>query len=61
MNTLANRINAVRLELGLSKSDVWKGAGLSSGAYTHWMNGGALKGENLICESDLARNGERAT
>jgi phage repressor protein C with HTH and peptisase S24 domain len=48
MNTLANRINAVRLELGLSKSDVWKGAGLSSGAYTHWMNGGALKGENLI-------------
>jgi phage repressor protein C with HTH and peptisase S24 domain len=48
MNTLALRINAVRLELGLTKSDVWKGAGLSSGAYSHWMNGGTLKGENLI-------------
>jgi phage repressor protein C with HTH and peptisase S24 domain len=48
MTTLANRINTVRLELGLTKSDVWKGAGLSSGAYSHWMNGGTLKGENLI-------------
>ena len=55
MNTLADRINAVRLELGLSKSDVWKGAGLSSGAYSHWMNGGTLKGENLIKVAHILR------
>lgn len=42
------RIEQVRLEKGLSKTDVWKRAGLSSGAYSHWMNGGTLKGENLI-------------
>jgi phage repressor protein C with HTH and peptisase S24 domain len=55
MNTLANRINAVRLELGLTKSDVWKSAGLSSGAYSHWMNGGSLKGENLIKVANILR------
>lgn len=48
MNTLAKRLEARRIELGLSKTDVWKGAGLSSGAYTFWMNGSELKGENLI-------------
>lgn len=48
MKTLAMRIEEVRIERGLSKSDIWKAAGLSSGAYSHWMNGGALRGENLI-------------
>jgi phage repressor protein C with HTH and peptisase S24 domain len=48
MDTIAMRIEEVRKERGLSKTDIWKGAGLSSGAYSHWMNGGTLLGENLI-------------
>ena len=48
METLAMRIDERRKELGLKKTDIWKGAGLSSGAYAQWMNGSKLKGENLI-------------
>jgi phage repressor protein C with HTH and peptisase S24 domain len=42
------RIEEVRKERGMSKSDIWRGAGLSSGAYSHWMNGGTLRGASLI-------------
>lgn len=55
MEKLAVRIESRRIELGLSKTDVWKGAGVSSGAYSHWMNGGALKGETLIKVSKILK------
>jgi len=48
MDSLAHRIEAVRTEKGLTKTDIWQGAGLSSGVYAQWMNGAALKGETLI-------------
>jgi phage repressor protein C with HTH and peptisase S24 domain len=52
---MANRITATLAELGLTKSDLWKGVGVSSGAVTHWLNGGKLSGENLIKVSKLLR------
>ncbi|ROH87977.1 XRE family transcriptional regulator [Pseudomethylobacillus aquaticus] len=48
METTAQRIESRRVALKLSKTDVWKGAGLSSGVYAQWMNGSKLTGENLI-------------
>jgi SOS-response transcriptional repressor LexA len=47
-NTIGHRIEQVRLEKGLSKTDVWKGAGRSSGVYAQWLAGGSLKGETLV-------------
>jgi transcriptional regulator with XRE-family HTH domain len=44
METIGSRIEALRLELGLKKSDIWQGAGLSSGIYSQWLNGQSLKG-----------------
>ena len=48
MKGIGQRIEQVRLELGLSKSDIWKPIGLSSGVYSQWLNGANLKGENLL-------------
>ena len=44
---VGQRIEEVRLEKGLSKTDIWKPAGLSSGVYAQWLNGAELKGKNL--------------
>ena len=48
METIGQRIVRRRLELGLSKTDIWQGAGLSSGVYSQWMNGAKLSGDNLL-------------
>lgn len=48
MKGIGQRIEQVRLELGLSKSDIWKPTGLSSGVYSQWLNGTNLKGDNLL-------------
>jgi phage repressor protein C with HTH and peptisase S24 domain len=48
METIGQRIEQVRVEKQLSKSDIWKGASLTSGVYSQWMNGQSLQGENLI-------------
>ena len=48
MQTIGRRIEQLRIERGLKKTDVWKGAGVSSGAYSQWMSGGTVKGETLI-------------
>jgi phage repressor protein C with HTH and peptisase S24 domain len=55
MENIGTRIEALRIERGLTKSDIWKAAGLSSGAYSHWMNGGALKGETLIKVANILK------
>lgn len=48
MNTIGQRIEEVRILRKMSKTDVWKGAGLSSGVYSQWMNGQGLYGDNLV-------------
>lgn len=48
MKTIGQRIDEIRRQRGLTKTDIWKPLGLSSGAYTHWMNGGKLNAENLM-------------
>lgn len=48
MKTIGERIEYIRKEKKLSKTDVWKGAGLSSGVYSQWLNGQSLAGDNLI-------------
>lgn len=48
METVGKRIEKVRLEKGLSKTQIWKSAGLTSGIYSQWLNGMALSGETLI-------------
>jgi SOS-response transcriptional repressor LexA len=45
---VGQRIEEMRLERGLSKTEIWKPAGLSSGIYAQWLNGSDLKGETLI-------------
>jgi phage repressor protein C with HTH and peptisase S24 domain len=52
---MATRINAVLNERGMSKTDLWKGVGVSSGAVSHWLNGGKLSGENLVKVSKVLR------
>jgi SOS-response transcriptional repressor LexA len=55
MSTLKERLEEVREERKLSKSDIWKGAGKSSGAYSHWMNGGGMDGETLVKVAKILR------
>ena len=50
---IGSRIELVRIELGFKKTQIWKAAGLTSGAYSQWMNGGDLSGENLIKVADV--------
>jgi len=50
---IGQRIDEVRIELGLSKTEIWKPCGLSSGIYSQWLNGMELKGENLIKVSKI--------
>jgi len=50
---IGQRIEEVRKELGLSKTEIWKPCGLSSGIYSQWLNGMELKGENLIKVSKI--------
>lgn len=50
-NTIGQRIEQVRLEKSLSKTAIWKGAGLTSGVYAQWLDGGSLKGETLVAVS----------
>jgi SOS-response transcriptional repressor LexA len=45
--TIGQRIDEVRIELGLKKTDIWKPIGLTSGVYAQWVNGTELKGKNL--------------
>jgi SOS-response transcriptional repressor LexA len=47
MSTLAERLEENRAEKGLTKTDVWKAAGRTSGAYTGWMNGSQMETEAL--------------
>lgn len=55
MKGIGQRIEQVRLELGLSKSDIWKPVGLSSGVYSQWLNGATLKGENLLSVAKILK------
>jgi len=45
---IGQRIDEVRKELGLTKTQIWKPSGLTSGVYSQWLNGMDLNGENLI-------------
>lgn len=55
MEKMSARIIARLNELNLTKTDLWKGVGVSSGAVTHWLNGAKLSGQNLIKVSKLLR------
>lgn len=48
MYSIGQRIEEIRKQKGLSKTAIWKGAGLSSGVYSQWLNGQSLAGDNLI-------------
>lgn len=48
MKTIGQRIEQVRVERELTKTDIWKAAGLSSGVYKQWLDGGKLSAESLI-------------
>jgi len=50
MSTLKERLLEAMQDSSLTKTDLWKACGLSSGAITHWFNGSThtLKGENLL-------------
>lgn len=39
MNGIGQRIEERRVQIGLSKTDIWKAAKKTSGAYTGWLNG----------------------
>lgn len=53
MKTIGQRIEEVRIERSLSKTDVWKGAGLSSGVYAQWLAGSKLSAESLLKVASL--------
>lgn len=56
MNTLAKRLLFALNRSGLTKTDLWKGCGLSSGAISHWFREDGtkeLKGKNLICAAKI--------
>lgn len=53
LDTLAKRIEFLRLEKKLSKTDVWDGVGLTSGVYAQWMNGQNLKADTLVKLANL--------
>ena len=50
MSTLRERLLEAMQDANLTKTDLWKGCGLSSGAITHWFNGSTqtLKGDSLL-------------
>lgn len=48
METIGQRIEQVRLKKGLTKTDIWKAAGLSSGVYKQWLDGGKLSADSLL-------------
>lgn len=48
MKNIGKRIEERRQALGLSKTNIWKNVGVSSGAYTHWLNGGNVKSDVLL-------------
>jgi phage repressor protein C with HTH and peptisase S24 domain len=48
MKTVGQRIEERRIALGLTKTEIWKAAGKTSGAYSQWMNGGGLAGDSLL-------------
>ena len=48
MNNFAERLEKRRIQLGLSKTEIWKGVGVSSGMYSQWLNNSKPSGENLI-------------
>jgi len=51
MSTLAQRLAVALKRSGKTKTDLWKGCDLSSGAISHWFNNPSteLKGKNLLC------------
>lgn len=57
MTTLNNRLLEAMQDANLTKTDLWKGCGLSSGAITHWFNGSThtLKGESLLNASRVLK------
>lgn len=48
MSSIGERIESERIKKGLSKTEIWKGAGLTSGVYSQWMNGQTLNGDSLV-------------
>ena len=50
MSSLRERLLEAMQDANLTKTDLWKGCGLSSGAITHWFNGSTqtLKGNSLL-------------
>ncbi|HWU35444.1 MAG TPA: S24 family peptidase [Methylovorus sp.] len=59
VSNIGARIEAERQALGLSKTDVWKGAGVSSGMYSQWMNGSEPKGLTLVLLAKLLNVNEK--
>ncbi|MDP2815748.1 MAG: helix-turn-helix domain-containing protein [Rectinemataceae bacterium] len=55
--TLAERLKIALDESGLRKTDLYKRAGVSSGAVTQWLDGTtkSLKGKNLFKVADVLR------
>lgn len=55
MSTLKERLTEAMNDAKLTKTDLWKGCGISSGAVSHWFSEGSksLKGENLLKVSKL--------
>jgi len=59
VSNIGARIEAERQALGLSKTDVWKGAGVSSGMYSQWMNGSEPKGITLVLLAKILNVNEK--
>lgn len=53
MKNVGQRIEEVREELGITKTKIWKGAGLTSGIYSQWLDGSKLSAENLYKVSKI--------